>query len=352
MLKLILIGALGTMLGPSAKHLLPASSVRVLRILDRGTAGEQRAYYRQAWKEYGAESVASIEALIAANDFDGLVLCAGKNGDDYQLLQQLIPQLKPHTFILHLSTVSCAFVKATTAFCVQHQIDYVNYPLTGGAVGAAQASMLILAGGPTPIYQRLEPFLHYLGKPRYLGRDENSGAVTKLIGHVLVFNGLIAISSAASLQARCTHHTTFFEEQVALFDFLNQGAGGTRQWEVALKNGIQDHDWQKGFLLKHAAIDLIYLLQLMIEQKQFPTAFSALFELAYSFAYLLQQGFENYATQLIAEYWLHPEQAKNLQNFLTAHFDSTLNATEKLNRCVALFPADLRKNVMLEVNYF
>ena len=346
-----MIGALGTMLGPAAKHLLAAQDVRVLRILDRGTAGEARAQYRQAWQHYGADLVSSVDALIAQQDFDGIVLCVGKNGDDHQLLQQLVPHLNPNTFILHLSTVSCAFVKATHLFCTQHQIEYVNYPLTGGALGAAQASMLILAGGPRALYERLEPFLQHLGKPRYLGNALDSGTSTKLIGHVLVFNGLLAISSAVTLAARCQKQLNFSEEQVALFDFLNQGAGGTRQWDVALKNGVQDHDWQKGFLLKHAAIDLIYLLQLMIEQKQSPSAFSALFELAYSFAYLLQQGFENHATQLIAQYWLYPEQAKNLQHFLAQHFDSNLNETEKLQRCVALLPEKLRKNVMLEVAY-
>lgn len=351
MLKLIMIGALGTMLGPAAKHLLAATNVRVLRILDRGTAGEMRAQYRQAWKQYGAESVATLNALIAKQDFDGIILCAGKNGDDYQLFQALVPQLKPGIFILHLSTVSCAFVKATNLFCTQHQIDYVNYPLTGGALGAAQASMLILAGGPKIIYDRLEPFLQYLGNPCYLGAARDSGTTTKLIGHVLVFNGLLAISSAVTLQARCQGKLQFSEDQVNLFDFLNQGAGGTRQWDVALKNGVQDHNWEKGFLLKHAAIDLIYLLQLMIEQKQFPTTFSSLFELAYSFAYLLQQGLENYATQVIATYWLYPELSDKLQHFLAQHVDSSLNDREKLQQCVALFPEQLRKNVMLDVEY-
>jgi 3-hydroxyisobutyrate dehydrogenase-like beta-hydroxyacid dehydrogenase len=351
MLKLIMIGALGTMLGPASQHLRNKKVVHVLRVLDRGTPGIQRDQRRQAWQQYGASLVTTLEALIAPQDFDGVVLCAGKNGDDHFLLQQLVPNLKPNTFILHLSTVSCAFVTATQQFCANHQIDYVNYPLTGGALGAAQASLLILASGAPALYQKVVGFLQCLGQPRYLGEAVDIGASTKLIGHVLVFNGLFAISSAVTLQARCQNKAYFFEDQVPLFDFLNQGAGGTRQWPVALKNGVQDQDWQTGFLLKHAAIDMLYLLQLMIEKNQFISTFSALFELAYSFAYLLQQGCENDATQIIAQYWLDPEKSAGLQQFLTQHADPRLSPQEKLAHCVALFPEQLRKNVLLDVVY-
>lgn len=351
MIKLIMIGALGNMLGPASKHLVNFPGAKVLRVLDRGTAGLDRDNYRLAWREQGTKLVNSMDALIADNDFDGVVICAGKNGDDFLLFQQIVPKLKANTFILHLSTVSCNFVTATEKFCHQHQIDYVNYPLTGGALGAANANMLILAGGPSKTFHQLEPMLKILGNPRYLGVACDSGAVTKLIGHVLVFTGLITISSAVTLQARSQNKLDFFAEQVELFDFLNQGAGGTRQWDVALKNGVKDQAWHKGFLLKHAAVDLIYLLQLMLEKNQFTTPRHPLFELAYSFAYLLQQDLENYATQVIAQYWLIPEKAQGLQQFLSKHFDPAMEDKLKLEHCVSLFPEHLQKTVMLAVEY-
>src|SRR5271156_5687141 len=105
-LRLIAIGALGNMLGPSAKHLLNNPAAVYLRVLDRGGVGESRDKFRMAWKLHGVQLVATITQLVADGDFDGVVICVGKNGDDYFILKELVALLQPYTsshhyFILH-----------------------------------------------------------------------------------------------------------------------------------------------------------------------------------------------------------------------------------------------------------
>ncbi|MES9964758.1 MAG: hypothetical protein ABW116_14605, partial [Candidatus Sedimenticola sp. 20ELBAFRAG] len=64
MLKLVYIGGLGMMAGPGGIHLSPAGPAQVMRFHDRGKAGEERDKFRTAWRNHGAQPVASFDELI------------------------------------------------------------------------------------------------------------------------------------------------------------------------------------------------------------------------------------------------------------------------------------------------
>ena len=154
-MKFVGIGGMGLMLSPSAKHLKQGGPARFLRIHDRGTKDDRRDRCRQAWKDHGADIVHDYENLVGDGDYDGVVICAGKNGDDCDIFRALLPLMqrnkKGRPFILHLSTVSAGFAQAAYDFLSAEDIDYVNYPLTGGPLGAENANMLILASGSESI---------------------------------------------------------------------------------------------------------------------------------------------------------------------------------------------------------
>ena len=295
-LKLIGIGAMGLMLSPSAKHLKSDGNAQYIRIFDRGTKDERRDLCRQQWINHGAQIVTDYESLIGDGNFDGIVICAGKNGDDCDIFKTLIPhitakrQTQNRPFILHLSTVSAGFAQTAHSVLANNDIDYVNYPLTGGPLGAENAAMLILCSGDKSIYQRLEPMLKVIGKPNYFGENISTGAEVKLMGQLMVFNGLIGISSAAALKTQCFDEGLTGKTQAEFFDFLNGGAGGTRQWDVALSNGVRNDVWTQGFMIHHAVVDAIYAAKLC-QERGLPaiSALSPMLSIALAFAYVMEK---------------------------------------------------------------
>lgn len=293
-MQLLGIGALGLMLSPSARHLANGNEARFLRVHDRGRQDQRRDQCRQAWREHGAKLVHDFQSLIGDGEFDGVVICAGKNGDDRDILRSIVPLItnrcQTNPFILHLSTVSARFVQIAHEFLHTKKIPYVNYPLTGGPAGAESASMLILASGDTSLYTRLEPLLKHIGIPQYFGPQVSAGAEVKLIGQLMVFNGLLGICSAAALKSLCFQESLIGDEQARFFDFLNKGAGGTRQWDVAVSKGIRDNVWDQGFMLHHAVVDAIYAIQLCQEKSISSLAMLPLVVVALSFATLLQEN--------------------------------------------------------------
>src|SRR3990167_1355854 len=351
-LRLLAMGGLGRMLAPAAVHLRSRPEAHFLRVHDRGGEGEFRSQSRQAWLQHGAQLVSSVPQLISDGEFDGIVICAGKNGDDQQIFQELIPLL--HTinknrqyFILHMSTVSTEFVKVTHQYCQQYGVQYVNYPLTGGAKGAQLAKMLILASGDEVLFQRLQPMLQLLGVPKYFGPDIIAATAVKLIGHLMVFHGLLGISLAATLHKNVfqLHHLDV--TQVEFFDFLNQGAGGTRQWEVTLRQGIEHQQWEAGFLVKHAVVDIIYTAQLLIEKNLPAILILPMLEVALLFAYLLMQYPEQeWATQAIAKLIADTPKEK-LEEFIQKNIHA--QPLQCLKNCVATLPRYIQASVMLDV---
>ena len=179
--------------------------------------------------------------------------------------------------------------RAAHEFLSAVDIDYVNYPLTGGPLGAETAKMLILASGEQTIFQRLEPMLLAIGNPKYFGPGLTSGAEVKLIGQLMVFNGLLGISSAAALKSECFNEPLIGADQAAFFDFLNNGAGGTRQWDVALSKGLRDGIWDQGFMIHHAVVDAIYAAELCRERGLPATAIFPIMTVAASFAFILNK---------------------------------------------------------------
>lgn len=350
-LNLVGIGALGLMLSPAARHLTPDGPARFLRIHDRGHRDARRDRAREQWRAHGAALVPSFDELVGDGDLDGVVICAGKNGDDLLILRELVPRLVRRCtqppFILHLSTVSVSFVAAALAFCTRHGIRYANYPLTGGPAGAEAATMLILASGDRHLYDTLLPMLSRLGKPKYFGERVTAGAEVKLMGQFMVFNGLNGISSAAALHAACFELTIGDQSQVEFFEFLNQGAGGTRQWEVALSKGLRDHVWDQGFLVHHAAVDAVYAAQLAYQKGLPHYSIMPMVLTVLAFAYLLkQQPHPPLATHAVVRE-LVGEAARHLDKFFEPFLDGPRE--NLLDLCVQALPPRVRETVRLDI---
>ncbi len=352
-IKLVGIGGMGLMLSPSARHLKPGGAAQFLRIHDRGTKDDRRDNCRQAWKDHGADLVDDYETLVGDGDFDGVVICAGKNGDDCNIFRSLVPQLqrnkKGRPFILHLSTVSAGFARAAFDFLSARGIDYGNYPLTGGPLGAENANMLILASGDDSLYARLEPMLQTIGNPRYFSASVTAGAEVKLIGQLMVFNGLVGICSAAALKSECFQEELSGPAQADFFDFLNGGAGGTRQWDVAISKGVRDNIWDQGFMIHHAVVDAIYAAKLCRERGLPAMAIIPMVSIALTFAYLLNK-YEGapLATHAIVREMIQ-ENATGLDQFLNQNL-SYVDVDASINNCIAVLPQRVRDSVMLDID--
>jgi 3-hydroxyisobutyrate dehydrogenase len=283
---------------------------------------------------------------------DGVMLCVGKNGDDAAVLREILPRLENHPraghadpaqrpFLLQLSTLSSGFAGAVHQACRQRGLVYGNYPLTGGPAGAQAASMLILCSGEEPLYYRVEPLLQILGNPRFFGPAPTAAAEVKLIGHYMVFGGLTGLTAAAALQRQCLPES----DPVEFFDFLNNGAGGTKQWDVALRKGLADQHWNTGFFCRHGVIDTLYATKLAI-QKNLPLPVTlTMLQMALLLGRALKND-SNAATHAIYHQF-HPDTRAETDAFLRENL-ADLDPPKILERTLAGLPEEIRAGAGLD----
>jgi 3-hydroxyisobutyrate dehydrogenase len=352
-LKVGVVGGLGLMASPMARHWKQDGPVKVVTVHDRGTPGQRRDVCRQAWLDHGASLVKELRDVAAVEGIDGIFVCAGKNGDDLPVIAELARTLSSSSsapFICHLSTVSAQFTSAADAFCRKLGVDYVNYPLTGGPSGAEKATMLILCSGNAALYERLLPALSKLGSPKYFGESATAATEVKLIGQVMVFNGLIGICSATALHAECFQRGRIGGiQQSDFFDFLNAGAGGTRQWDVFLKLGIKDDTWDAPFLSCYGAIDAIYAAQLALNRGTSYLSVRPMIDVSLAFSYVLNKIGPSLATHSIVREMV-ASRTKELDEFIISQTSGALSLEDALSRCVNALPASLQPKVSLNVS--
>ena len=274
-----------------------------------------------------------------------------KNGDDCDIFRSIVPLINAHDskpFVLHLSTVSAGFARAAHAVLKSNGMDYVNYPLTGGPLGAETANMLILASGSRDVYSRLEPMLHIIGNPKFFGTSVTAGAEVKLIGQLMVFNGLVGICSAAALKSECFKEALSGADQAEFFDFLNGGAGGTRQWDVALSKGVREDTWNQGFMIQHAVVDAIYAADLCRSRGLPALATLPMAAIALAFAYVLTKYRDTpLSTHAIVREMIS-DTAADLDSFINdrLHYN---DIGKSIQNAIDVLPDQVKASVLLDI---
>jgi hypothetical protein len=209
--------------------------------------------------------------------------------------------------------------------------------------------MLILAGGDYATYEKLAPVLSFIGKPKYLGSSITSGTTAKLIGHLMVFNGLIGVSSALVVHSESLNNGVFGgEDQIAFLEFLNQGAGGTKQWDIALSNGVKREAWNIGFPVKYAVVDAIYAIQMCIENQIAWLGIQPIINAALAFSFLIHKVDRDLATHAIAREMI-AERALSLDQFIMQHSAPPGESKLALAKCIESLPEDILESVALNI---
>jgi 2-hydroxy-3-oxopropionate reductase len=80
--------------------------------------------------------------------------------------------------------------------------DYLDAPVSGGEVGAKQASLTIMAGGPTAAFERVKPLFELMGKNITLVGGNGDGQTTKVANQIIVALTIEAVAEALVFAAR------------------------------------------------------------------------------------------------------------------------------------------------------
>ena len=105
--------------------------------------------------------------------------------------------LKPGTLVIDMSSISPTATKDFAARVNERGCDYLDAPVSGGEVGARNAALTIMVGGPKVAFDRALPLFQAMGKNITLvGEANGAGQTTKVANQIIVALNIAAVSEA------------------------------------------------------------------------------------------------------------------------------------------------------------
>ena len=149
-------------------------------------------------KDFGAEISNSIEELVKESHVVITMLTNDDAVNEVIGSDEFLNNLKPNSTVIDMSSV-----KQTTA--VNHgknlksrKINYLDAPVSGGTIGAEEASLAIMIGGEQMVFDSVKDILKSMGNPTLVG-PIGCGQVSKLANQIIVGLAIGAVAEAVTL---------------------------------------------------------------------------------------------------------------------------------------------------------
>ncbi len=110
--------------------------------------------------------------------------------------------LKPGTLVIDMSSISPTATKDFAARINAKGCDYLDAPVSGGEVGAKNAALTIMVGGPDAAFARAKPLFEAMGKNITLVGGNGAGQTCKVANQIIVALNLQAVSEALVFAAK------------------------------------------------------------------------------------------------------------------------------------------------------
>ena len=233
---------LGIMGAPMARHLLDAGYP--LSVFTRTKSTAQPILSAGAtWCDSPADVAAASDVLltIVTDTPDVEAVLFGHRG--------AAEQLKPGALAIDMSTISPAATREFAGRLRERNLALLDAPVTGGDVGARNATLTIMVGGDADAFARAEPILRVMGKTVVHVGPSGSGQTLKACNQILCALNMIGVCEALMLARRSGLDTSLAIET------LSGGAGGSWAW-TNLGRRIVDGDLDPAFMIKLIQKDL------------------------------------------------------------------------------------------------
>ncbi|MBX2808415.1 MAG: NAD(P)-dependent oxidoreductase [Cellvibrionaceae bacterium] len=253
-MKKVLFVGLGRMGAPMAGHIAKIESFSV-SVYNRSKPKID------SWLEQNKGSVFSPD-----DKFDVIILCVGNDEDARSTLTDplnLLSQVKPGGTIVDHTTTSAGLAQEMYAATKEHNVGYLDAPVSGGEVGAVNGQLSCMIGGDEVYLKNVMSILDsYCKNIIHIG-ESGSGQMAKMANQFCIAGTLAGLSEAITLLQKSNINT----DQV--FQAIKGGAAQSWQMDNRFETMTQG-EFDFGFAVDHMIKDLKYALQLADQQQWQP----------------------------------------------------------------------------------
>jgi 2-hydroxy-3-oxopropionate reductase len=188
--KTISFIGIGLMGLPMAKNLLKAGYP--LKVYNRTLKKSE------ALEKYKAVITKSIKEVVSKTDVVITMLSDGEAVDEVIKNNDFLDNLKSGSTVIDMSSIKPKTAKLHGEKLNSKGINYLDAPVSGGTIGAEEATLAIMVGGDQKVFNDHLDILKTMGNPTLVGPIA-SGQIAKLANQIIVGLTIGAVAEAVSL---------------------------------------------------------------------------------------------------------------------------------------------------------
>lgn len=200
--------------------------------------------------EKGAVWAGSVKDLAA--DSDVIISIVGYPQDVAQIYLDsdgILENAAPGTLAIDMTTSDPALAVKIHEIGREKQIQVLDAPVSGGDLGARNATLSIMAGGDKAAFDKALPLFQVMGKNIVYQGPAGSGQHTKMANQIAIAAGMIGVCEALAYAKKAG-----LEPETVLAS-IGRGAAGS--WSLNnLGPRMLKGDFAPGFYVKHFIKDM------------------------------------------------------------------------------------------------
>ena len=151
--------------------------------------------------------------------------------------------------VIDMTTSSPALAKKIFAAAKEKGVDALDAPVSGGDIGARDASLAIMVGGEKEAFERYRNIFAAVGKNvRYFGAA-GSGQFVKMSNQIAIASNMLGVAEAMAYAKKSGLDAAAVQQTIA--------AGAAGSWSLTnLAPKMLAGDWSPGFFIKHFLKDM------------------------------------------------------------------------------------------------
>ncbi len=161
----------------------------------------------------------------------------------------VLENAKPGSIAIDMTTSDPALAKILYDRGREKGIHVLDAPVSGGDLGAKNASLSIMVGGDKPVFDRVGPILEIMGKNIVYQGKAGAGQHTKMANQIAIAAGMVAVCESLAYASKAG-----LDPEMVLKS-IGQGAAGSWSLNNLGPRIIQKND-QPGFFIKHFIKDM------------------------------------------------------------------------------------------------
>ncbi len=235
------------------------------------------------WADSPAELAAGVDVVFTMLGYPADVRSVLLEDGD------VLAAIRPGSLMVDLTTSEPSLAEEIHGVAAEHDVAALDAPVSGGDVGARDATLVIMVGGEESAFERAEPLLTTLGRSVVWQGEAGNGQHAKMVNQIAIASGMVGMCEAMLYAQRAGLDV----ERV--IDTIKDGAAGS--WSLSNYGPrLLRSDLEPGFKIDYFVKDLgIALME--ARRMRLPLTGTALAEQLYIAAQA--QGFGEKGTQAL-----------------------------------------------------